>query len=367
LRNVHAINLGYDVDQLMVATVMFDAGDDVPADLRSGLVDEADRLSTVPGVEAAGVSSMPPMGGLFFARVFLPSGDTAGKGLQSITWNAVSPGFFAASGMRLKAGRDFRTSNGEGAERVMIVNESMAKTVWPGQPALGQCLMLGRSSDPCVAVIGVVSDSHLEDLMESAPMHYFLPLAQMPERAASGSRSAAITVRADGARRASVAQLIQHDLRQRFPPSANVTVDDFEKQLAPRYSQWRQGAVLFSLLGAVALVLTIVGVFSVIAYMVSQRTHEMGVRIALGARGGDIVRLVVQEGLRVVAVGVGLGVGLALALGRLVASLLYDISPYDPGVLIGASLVLAGAAMVACVVPAARAMRVDPIGALRVE
>jgi hypothetical protein len=254
----------------------------------------------------------------------------------------------------------------------MVVNESMANSVWPGRSALGKCVMLETASAPCTTVIGVVSDAHLGDLLERAPMHYYIPMAQAfaganPDVVVRTTRFATITVRAGTATRAGLAQLIRRDLQGRLPASANIKVGDLEQDLVSYYRQWREGAVLFSMLGALALLVTTVGVYSVTAYMVARRTHEMGVRIALGAKSGDIVRLVVGEGLSVVVIGVVVGAGIALALGKLVGSLLYGVSPHDPAVVAGASLGFMLIAVAACLVPARRAMRVDPVEALRAE
>jgi predicted permease len=383
LRNVHAIRLGYDVTQLVSANVWFYSDDSVPGDFHATMTAEAGRLLTVAGVEGVGISTMGPMGGFLFQKAFLPSGDTVGTARSGPAMNAVSSGFFATTGMRVLAGRDFRTSDDAGSERVMVVNESMAREVWPGQNGLGKCVMLVQASAPCTTVIGVVSDAHLAELLEYSPMHYYIPMAQAFAGVSPGVvvhtgeavdvylralfRFATITVRAGPARRAGVAQLIRRDLQSRLPASAHIQVGDLEQVLAPIYRQWREGAVLFSMLGALALLVTMVGLYSVTAYMVARRTHEMGVRIALGAGGSDIVRLVVREGLGVVTVGIVVGASIALALGRLIESLLYGVSPRDPAVVAGASFVFALIAVGACLVPARRAMRVDPVEALRAE
>jgi ABC-type antimicrobial peptide transport system permease subunit len=137
--------------------------------------------------------------------------------------------------------------------------------------------------------------------------------------------------------------------------------------LEPEMRPWRLGATLFTAMGILALLVAAVGVYSVIAYSVSQRAHEMGVRIALGARLGDIARLVVGEGLRTIAIGIAAGIALALAAGKLIASLLYGISPRDPAVMIGAAVILALIGIAASVIPALRAARVEPATALRVD
>jgi len=372
LRNVHAIELGYDIDRLVAATVTLDRSEEVPADFQFVLTDEVARLKKTPSVERVGFSGMRPMGGLFFSLVFRPSGDTVGSNMARPSWNAVSPDFFATVGMRLRSGRDFNSSDIASAPRVMIVNESMAKVAWPGEPAIGQCLMLGATNAPCTTVIGIVSDAHLSDLMEAEPGHYYVPIAQAlagpkPMLGAQSAHYATITMRVPPNQRASLTQLVRSDLRARLPGSAAIQIDALKDYLAPRYQQWREGAVLFSALGALALLITSVGVYGVVSYMVARRTHEMGVRIALGAQHFDIVRLVLREGLNVVSGGLMFGAALALAVGQLIASQLYDVSPRDPAVLISASLLLAVVAVVASVAPAWRAMHVDPIEELRTE
>jgi putative ABC transport system permease protein len=151
------------------------------------------------------------------------------------------------------------------------------------------------------------------------------------------------------------------------PRAARVTVRPMEELLEPQLRPWRLGATLFTAMGILALVVAAVGVYSVIAYSVSLRAHEMGVRIALGAQIRDIGRLVIGEGFRTVALGIGAGVLLALAGGKLVASLLYGISPRDPAIMIGAAAVLGVIGIAASVIPAWRAARVDPLSTLRME
>jgi predicted permease len=296
LRNARAIDLGYDLGHVVSASVLFDSDNPPPADYRAIMDDEARRLAAIPGVDAVGLSFMGPMEGMAFNRIFLPAGDPAAKPIEHVSGNVVSTGFFAASGMRIVAGRDFSASDMDGAGQVIIVNESMAKAVWPGSRVIGECLVVDALTAPCTTVIGVASDAHLGELMESDPGHYYLPMA----RGLSGhsSRMAspnALTLRVSSAARAPIARTMQSDLQSRVPTATLIQVRGLEDAVSPMYGQWREGAVLFSMLGALAVVITAIGIFSVTGYAVSQRMQEMGVRIALGARALDIGRLVCRR------------------------------------------------------------------------
>jgi ABC-type antimicrobial peptide transport system permease subunit len=175
-----------------------------------------------------------------------------------------------------------------------------------------------------------------------------------------------LVVRARAEATTAAAAEMRAALREAFP-SAEPVVTPMTENLEPEYRPWRLGATLFTAFGLLALVVALVGIYSTVAYGVSQRTHEFGVRIALGARIGDVLRQVVGEGLRTVAVGVVVGVALALAAGRLVAALLYGVSPADPLVLALVPGILLGVSALAALVPAWRASRVDPVTALRTE
>jgi predicted permease len=372
LRNAHQVNLGYDVERLAFVTLRFGPSTEVPASFRSTMEQELRRVASIPGVEGATLSSMPPMGGLLFELAFLPSGDTIDVDGSRPTWSAVSPSFFSTTGMRIVAGRPFRDTDVNGAEGVVVVNETMARAVWPARNPIGQCVKLGEPGAPCTTVAGVVADAHVVDVIESAQLHNYKPLAQAFITAAGSHRvlaprTLALTLRASPERRPSLIQLVRHDLQTSVSPLAEIRAGDVSQSIAPQYHQWRQAAVMFTSMGALALLLTAIGVYGVNAYVVAQRMHEMGVRIALGAKRRDIAFLVLRAGIRTAIPGMGVGVIAALALGRIVRATLYDISPNDPGVLIAASVLLLAVALIACLDPARRAMGVDPAEAFRTE
>jgi putative ABC transport system permease protein len=241
------------------------------------------------------------------------------------------------------------------------VNEATARLLWPGREALGRCMQFMKPESPCHTVVGVVENARRSSVIETAEPHFYVPI----DHPAAGSFGASVLVVRAGAVAAATREM-RTVLREAFP-SAEPTVTPMAQNLEPEYRPWRLGATLFTAFGLLALVVAIVGIYSTVSYGVSQRTHEFGVRIALGARIGDVLRQVVGEGLRTVAIGVVLGVVLALAAGRLVAALLYGVSPSDPLVLLLVPLVLLAVAALAAVVPAWRAARVDPVTALRSE
>jgi ABC-type antimicrobial peptide transport system permease subunit len=244
----------------------------------------------------------------------------------------------------------------------VIVNQTMARIFWPCESALGKCIIRGVESGPCSEVVGVVEDSRRSRVIEEPTLQYFARVRPAPGLGAAS----AIVVRVDPARWPAVAAVALAELERHIDP-AGLRMARLSESLEPQLRPWRLGAQLFTAFGVLALLGTLVGVYSVMAYAVSQRTHEMGVRIALGARLGDLLGLVVGEGGRVIALGIAVGLALSLALGRLVASLLYDVTPRDPAVLAAAAAVLLVAGLSASLIPAWGAARVDPMKALSVE
>jgi ABC-type antimicrobial peptide transport system permease subunit len=237
----------------------------------------------------------------------------------------------------------------------------MAHAFWPGQPAVGKCLILEKRANPCSIVVGVAEDVNRLIVIEKASMQYYLPLAQYP------SVPADVAIRTNPENMAAVRALAGAELKRAFPSMTTPFIRVMRGSLESQYRPWRLGALLFTAFGALALLVAAIGVYSVVSYAVSQRVHEMGVRIALGAGVADILRLVARESITTVGLGVALGIVAALGLGRLVASLLYGISERDPVVLAASALVLCLVGVAASLVPAWRAARVDPVTALRAD
>ena len=365
LRNVQSLDLGYDSRQLLFGQVEFTEGEEPagPA-LGAAMRDVVARLRGRPGVEAVARAYWQPMRGIGFLDFFVGRDSSESFGRRSPTVSHVSAGFFRAVGLRVLRGRTF--GGGEDAEHgpaEIVVNDAMAKLVWPGRDPIGQCVRLKARDNPCFTVVGVVETGRLTSVIENEPAaQFYVPLGSMP----GSSGGATVIVRARSADVAGASAELIGALRREFP-GAQSSVTSMMANLEPEYRPWRLGASLFTGLGVLAMLVAVVGVYGTVSYGVSQRTHEFGVRMALGAQLSDVVRLVLGEGLRTVAVGVALGVVLALAAGRLVAAMLFGIAPRDPGVLVAVSVTLLAAAGIAALAPAWRAARADPLSALRAE
>ncbi|HEU4629262.1 MAG TPA: ADOP family duplicated permease [Gemmatimonadaceae bacterium] len=272
----------------------------------------------------------------------------------------VTSGYFATLGTHLQRGRDFTEADREGSAPVAIVNETLARTLWPGQDPLGRCLYRGGPEAPCLRVVGVVEDVLRQRLREEAAMQLYVPLEQ------GESFGPLLLVRAAGDPLRLVPAL-RRTLHQVDPTLAYVTITPLQQAVDEEVRPWRLGATLFGLFGGLALVVAAVGLYSVMAYSAAQRTHELGVRLALGARPGDLRRLLVRDGVALATFGVALGLLAALVAGRWVEPLLFDTSPREPAVLGGVTVALLAVAVLASVVPARRAARTPPSVALRAE
>lgn len=354
LRNVGALRLGFDLHEL----AWIRPGQ--PLDRENAgqaLEDAAASFARIEGVAGVALARVPPMMGGMSTRIFLQGGDTLPEIAPGAypQGNTVSPEFFAVTGMQLRQGRTFT----EGEEGVVIVSELMARTLWPGEGAVGKCLIFGDPAGACQTVIGVAEDSRRMTVVEEPTLQYFLPRT-------AGPPGGMILLRVDPRRWDAVAAGATQVLERSFQPRTSRMMRMTET-LEPQFRPWRLGAQLFTAFGTLALIVTLVGVYGVMAYAVSQRTHEIGVRMAVGARAGDVVRLILREGVAMVGIGVLVGVALALALGRLVDALLYGVTPRDPGTIAAAAAVLLATAAVASMVPAFRAARVDPFTTLREE
>jgi predicted permease len=289
--------------------------------------------------------------------LFVPGIDSVER-LGDFVTNAVTPDYFATMGTRVVRGRGITDTDRQGGQPVAVVSESMARVLWPGAEALGRCIKVGADTMPCSTVVGVAEDVRRSGFDDTPMLQYYLSAAQLPPRGSG------ILVRTRG-EAAEHMETVRRALQQIMPGTAFVSARPLQELVDENVRPWRLGATMFAAFGLLALVLAAVGLYGVIAFDVTQRTHEFGVRVALGARSGDVLRLVLGEGVRLAAAGVVIGVVLALAGGRFLASLLFEVSPRDPAVLATGGLALLAVAVAASLVPAIRALRVDPTVALR--
>lgn len=360
LVNVRAVDIGYTADRLVLAHVPYDQGESIMS-LGGKLPDLATRVAGLPGVERVALTANPMLTVFRGAPVFLPGTSQTLNGKQSHI-SFVSPEYFATVGTRILAGRSFLPSDRQGSEPVVIVSQSLATAAWPGDQAIGKCLTVAQQGGPCRTVIGIAADVHVRRIVEEPSQQVYLPVLQMGPFPGS-----AMVIRAIPEQVPAVATQTQRIFADAFGGDGRRLVQTMGEALAPELRPWRLGAGLFSAVALVALLIAAVGIYSSVAYGVTERTREMGVRVALGARRSSILRLVVGQGLSVVVLGLMIGVVATLALGKLVATMLYGIRPNDLPVLFAVCVVLISVALVACLIPAWRAMRVDPAEVLRAE
>jgi putative ABC transport system permease protein len=277
--------------------------------------------------------------------------------------NAVSPSYFETLRIPLKRGRTFTDADSEKAPHVAVINETMAKKFWPNEDALGRRFE-SKDSDHKSAdfeVIGIVQDGKYKGIVEDPMPFFYLPLAQdyIPLRN--------IQVRTSVPPENLELQ-IASTIRE-LAPGLPVTVKTMNQDLQGLngYMFFRLGAQLSGTMGLLGLILAVVGVYSVVSYAAAQRTHEIGIRMALGAESRDVLKMVLSRSLVMIALGVAVGLLLSFAGARAIASLLVGVSPSDPVTFGGVMLLLLGVALLACLIPAYRATRVDPLVALRYE
>jgi len=277
----------------------------------------------------------------------------------SASFLVVTPRFFEVVRTSIVSGRGFTERDDEHGPTVAVVNETLAARLWPGDTAIGRRLWLeaGASPDPCI-VVGIAKDSKYLTLGEERRGHVYLPFAQHPRR------GMALLVRsADAPDR--VAAGMQAALQRVDPDLQGFFTRTLEEHVAVSLLPVRLAAGLTTVVAALALGLAIVGLYSLISFLVAERTHEIGLRMALGARGRDVLRLVVGYGLRLAGTGLVIGVPAALIVSRFLSSLLYGVSPTDPLIFSLAAAAVLCVSVLACCVPALRAMRVDPLTALK--
>lgn len=366
MRSVEAIDIGFDVDRLMFAGVGYDRElGNKSAEIAQRIPEAAERVRRIPGVESVALAASIPMYSIGFGELHLPDRDSTPRDPKGLIFRSnVAPDFFATVGMHALRGRLFEAADNAGGEPVIVVNKAFADLFWPGEDALQKCVITGPRGNPCRRVVGIVSHANYDGYIEEdAAKQYYLPL----EQSEAGTRAATIAIRVAPGSAGAIALKVKRELADEFGTWSRPNVKIMGEFLAPKLRPWRVGAQLFTIAGFLALLVAAVGVYSSMAYTISQRTQEMGVRIALGASGANVMRLVISDGVRVVAIGVTLGLLIALSLGSLVASLLYKTSPRDPLVLSASIVTLLIVTVVACSIPAWRASRVDPLTALRAE
>jgi putative ABC transport system permease protein len=319
------------------------------------------RLEAIPGMQGVGIGDDLPIAGTYSStRLQVASRQAASpEDLLSVGLHVITPRYFDAMGVRLIKGRTFTERDDANAPSAFIINETLARRYWPGDEPLGKRIRY-NSNDPWGEVVGVVEDVKYDGLHVEAGPHLYEPYYQNPW---SGL---AIALRSQ-TDQATLLSAVREHLRALDPDLPVSRVRTMDAVLAQSLTTRRLVTNLFGLFGVSALVLVAVGLYGLLAYSVTQRTREIGVRMALGARRGDVLGLVIGQGMKLALAGVALGVAASVAAARMMETLLFGVSATDPVTFMCVSLLLVGVALVACWVPARRAVRVDPVVALRYE
>jgi len=357
LRNVAGQDFGFDPAHTLLATMDLRAAGYRPAQINQLNLQMLARLEGLPGVEAA-AATIGHFGWATASSVSVPGRDSIPQlKAGGPYYQRVTAGYFAAMGTPVH-GRAFTPA--DRGSPVAIVNETMARLLWPGESAIGKCFLVG-SDKRCAGIIGVVPDARRFNAVEDASMHFYVPFTDD-----SSEFITALVVRARGRPQDLVAP-VRAALQQTAANLPYAAVTPLADLVAPSIRPWRLGTTMFGVFAGLALVLAAVGLYGVLSYTVAQRSHEIGIRMAMGARRGNVLGLMVGQGVKIAALGAGIGAVAALAGGRVLSSLLYGVSPRDPLVLLGAAVIPLVVAAIASYVPARRAAKVDPVVALRYE
>jgi putative ABC transport system permease protein len=359
LDNANAMRLGYDAERVLIATRNLrgmELNDTASMTLRRSLLATA---QAIPGVEYAAWVSSVPFWSTSTTHLYIAGIDSV-RPLGEFTYQTTTADYFRVMGTRIIRGRGFTPGDVAGAPRIGVVSDAMAKVLWRGQDPLGQCMRVFSDTVPCTTVVGVAEDIVQRDIT-GPRYHYYLPIEQ---HRPAGGHSLLLRMRAAPAREV---ERVRRSLQAVMPGASYVTVRPLGALVDDTRRSWRLGATMFTAFGALALVVAAVGMYGAIGYNVALRMHEIGVRIALGAKRGNILRLIVRQGVRFAIAGVALGSVIGVAASPWLQPLLFEQSATDPVTYGAVGLALIIVAVAASVIPALRASRTEPSAALRSE
>ena len=362
------VDLGFVPEGVLTARLSLpETGYATPEEVAGFYRQVLERVRALPGVSQAGLIRSLPLGaqigdwGLAVEGYDPPPG-THAKG----DWQVATDGALEALGERVLRGRAFTAADTADGEQVGLVNATMARTYWPGADPLGRRFRQGGPERPWVTVVGIVKDVRHNGISTPIKEKFYRPHAQFPRSTGRPMRGMTLVVKTAGEPLALAAPVraAVHEIDAAVPVAAVRPMTDV---VAASLETPRLAGVLLGLFAALALVLSAVGIYGVLSYVVSQRTQEIGIRVAIGADQGRVVRLILGNGFRLSLAGLAIGTAASLALGRLLASQLHQVKPHDPLTFATVPLLLLGIALAASYLPARRAGRVDPIAALRSE
>jgi len=363
IMHLRHVDAGFDTHNVLSASISIPSiRYDTPQKVIAFLYGLRDRLAAVPGVTAAGIASASPLGGggFYLGRMMLAEGREQSPSSEvDIGWNVATPGYFAALRLPILRGRDFTVRDDTASAPVMIVNEKFARAMFPNENPLGKRAMSSRDEKVYREIVGVVKDVKYYGASDTARALVWVPYAQR-----NAWHQGIVTVRTRG-NPLLVLPTVRRELRALDPGIALANVATMDDARDRSMAGDRLVAVLLGAFAGLALVLAAVGIFGVLSYAMEQRTRELGIRVALGARPADVISLVAAETVPMVGAGILAGLLIAAGLTRFARSMLYEIQPGDPRTFIGVALLLGAIGIVAAFLPARKAAHVDPVVALR--
>ena len=361
MSHVNNLDLGFDLDGLYIGALRMQPGAVKPEERRLLLERGVAELERVPGVKAVGLSAALPFMVSRTAPLRIQGVDSIRKPPTGGPYiYEVTPTYLRAMGLQVLQGRGFSERDVVGAPRVALVNQSMARYFWPGENPLGKCLYVGREGPPCSTIVGVVENGAHMEVRPELSLQYYTPLAQRQDLGTGTSFVIRYEGSSDSAVRALSQPLLHFDPRVRY-----AEIRSMRERVAPQTRSWLLGAAMFSVFGLLALFVAAIGLYSVLAFDVAQRTRELGVRAALGASRPRLVRMVVNRALAVTVIGIAIGAAITLIAAGSIQQLLFQVPARDPWSIASVAVLLLLVAVVAGMLPGMRASRVDPSAALR--
>ncbi len=371
-QRLHGVNPGFDSHGVLTMNAMVSrARFSAPVQQINFFDQVLQRVRTLPGVEAAGVvDDIPLDNGGSHQPIAIEGRPTVPMSEQpEVDVRLTSPGYMSAMRIPILRGRDFNDGDIAGRPAAVLISEAMARQFWPGEDALGKRLTMTFFPDVIREVVGIVGDVKIDGLDQTRPSAaLYFPLGQVSAPANGGWTSFPMTlvVRSASSPQGLVSAVsnVVHTIDREMPLRDILTMDDL---VANSLTQQRFNMLLLGAFAGLALLLAAVGIYSVLSYSVKRGVREIGIRLALGAQLGDVLRMVVFEGMKPVLLGVVIGTAGALAMGRILSSLIFEVKPTDPVTFLAVTILLSSIALLASIIPAYRATKVDPMVALRYE
>jgi predicted permease len=362
LRNARAINPGFETERVLTAKIDLGRQNYTTEQGRLFYRRLVERVQTLPGVQAAGLALGVPFTGGVYSNDVYPEGKSPEGGRVNVKYSVVTPHYFETIGIPLPQGRQFTESDSAGAPEVAIINQTAARLLWPNESPLGKrfVFMDGKTGGRQFEVVGVSLDVKFS-LFEESRASIYMPVAQFYM-----AQEMALHVRTNG-KPETLAAAIEREVSALDRSLPVYEVRTLAAQLDNALTPQRLAAIFISGFGLLAVTLASIGLYSVMAYSVAQRTREIGIRMALGAHARDVIRLVVGQGMKLALIGMAIGLGIAWALTRWMKSLLFEVSATDPLTYALIAILLTAVTLLACWIPARRAMRVDPVVTLKHE